>query len=535
MDTSDLLKILIVDDEKYFRKALQMVINWEELGYTVCGEAENGIEALEKIQGLLPDIILTDINMNKMDGLTFIDNLKQIKPNIKIIVISGYDQFDYAKRALSLGVYNYIVKPVNNDEITQTLIDLKSIIQKERNIHEKIEDFKKTIEINNKILKLHYTNKLLFGNIPHDITQMQKKICEYDMDIGIQPYIVIVIEIDDSYIEKWSLSDKKLWTYATENIVKEILSEKYPCEILVEDTSVIYAILSNVRQYEELYNLLKNICSFIYENLHYSITIAIGELKTKLTQINNSFNEAIFAINNKNIIGENTVICYVDARSKEMLNVFSRIYSKSELIMQMRIGDIEQCNRILDSIYADVIERKISKRLIYVTLLEVLSVCFEYCSENSEEISIDSIEAYNQSFNKIMSIDNVSEMFFETKKIVEELVLKMKTQEHDKVSKIVKKAIDYVIKNFQNTLLSIDLIADNTYTSYGYLCYLFKKDMGKTLNNFITEYRMEKAKILLLQKDKSVSQVAFEVGFSNPNYFSKLFKKAYDVCPSELI
>jgi two-component system response regulator YesN len=103
------MRILIVDDEKYFRKALIVSVDWAAIGYEVCGEAENGIEALQKAGQLLPDVIATDINMRLMDGLEFINRLRSLKPDIKIIVISGYDDFDYVKRSLVLGVCNYII------------------------------------------------------------------------------------------------------------------------------------------------------------------------------------------------------------------------------------------------------------------------------------------------------------------------------------------------------------------------------------------------------------------------------------------
>src|SRR5690606_23530977 len=127
----NMLKVMIVDDEYYFREALKISLSWQDLGFIVCGEAKNGKEALDMIDDLEPDIILVDINMPIMDGLEFVNELKNRGADCKIVILTGHSEFQYAKEAVKLGVYNYILKPVNEKELTETLIDIKRDIETE--------------------------------------------------------------------------------------------------------------------------------------------------------------------------------------------------------------------------------------------------------------------------------------------------------------------------------------------------------------------------------------------------------------------
>lgn len=128
-----MLKILIVDDEYFCRQGMKQLIPYEEYGFTVCGEAKNGLEALEQVEALKPNIVLLDINMPKMDGIEFASVIKEKRINIKIIILTGYREFDYAKEALNLGVHDYLLKPLDVDELIAPLLSLKDLIQKENN------------------------------------------------------------------------------------------------------------------------------------------------------------------------------------------------------------------------------------------------------------------------------------------------------------------------------------------------------------------------------------------------------------------
>ena len=125
-----MLKVLVVDDEYYFRQALKVTIEWEKWGFEICDEAKNGKIALEKMNTLKPDIVIVDINMPVMDGLEFLHFLNELDINVKVIILTGHSEFNYAKQAVQLGVYNYILKPIDEDELLKCLLDIKNTIKK---------------------------------------------------------------------------------------------------------------------------------------------------------------------------------------------------------------------------------------------------------------------------------------------------------------------------------------------------------------------------------------------------------------------
>ena len=147
----DLYRIILVDDEEEVRKSIIRKIDWTSVGFTVVGDAENGEEALEKIEGLEPDVVLTDIRMPYMDGLTLAERIRQKYPSMKIVISSGYDDFEYAKRAIKLNVTEYILKPVNVEELTAILKRIKTNLDEEieqkRNVTLLRENYRKSLPI----------------------------------------------------------------------------------------------------------------------------------------------------------------------------------------------------------------------------------------------------------------------------------------------------------------------------------------------------------------------------------------------------
>ncbi|HEX3029617.1 MAG TPA: response regulator [Clostridia bacterium] len=160
-----MLNVMIVDDEFYFREALKISIPWGELGFRICGEAKNGRDALEKVGILSPEIIIVDINMPIMDGLEFVQNIKEAGIKSKIIILTGYSEFNYAKQTIQLGVNSYILKPVNEEELINSLLEIKKVIENEANIKIEIDSYKKQVRESLPLLKDKFLNELIQGNL----------------------------------------------------------------------------------------------------------------------------------------------------------------------------------------------------------------------------------------------------------------------------------------------------------------------------------------------------------------------------------
>lgn len=529
------MRILIVDDEKYFRKALIVSVDWAAIGYEVCGEAENGIEALQKAEQLLPDVIATDINMRLMDGLEFIDRLRSFKPDIKIIVISGYDQFDYVKRSLVLGVCNYIVKPVDPDEFTKTLVEISEMIKKERSLQDRIDTLRSSLSSALAVLKAQYISKILIGNVPSGSNEIDIILADNRIALTHPPFLVISIELSPLQSEQWGPDDHKLWTFAVENITRELLSEKYLCETSIENLRQVFAVICYDGNETRLQQLLNSLCCFILDNFKFAVTVGVGNPRFALQDIHSSCKEAVFAVRNSLPQNSSGVFFYSHVSSVNFLSNRAAIYDKNELLMQMRLGNIKVCIEVIQKIRTALIESHATIQLVQITLVEILSACVEYGNENSSCLTDLITNSYSALFSEIISSTETSLLFIKIEEILKQLVQTVQRHNNENISGIVQKALDIIHERYWNDELTIEHIAQKLFVSYGYLCFLFKKDINKTINDYITDYRMEQARKFLLRGETVVSDVAARVGIPNPNYFAKIFKRKFNILPSDFL
>jgi two-component system, response regulator YesN len=529
------MRILIVDDEKYFRKALIVSVDWAAIGYEVCGEAENGMEALQKVELLLPDVIATDINMRLMDGLEFIDRLRNLKPDIKIVVISGYDDFDYVKRSIMLGVCNYIVKPIDPDEFTKTLVDITETIERERGLQARIDALRSNLNSTLAILKAQYISKILMGNVPSDQKAIDTILADNRIVLTQPPFLVISIEISPVQFEQWVPIDQKLWIYAVENIADELLSEKYSCEISIENFQQVLAIICYDGNETRLQQLLNSLCCFVLDNFKFAVTVGVGNPRFALQDVHSSCQEAVFAVRNSLPQSASGVIFYNNVSTVNFLSNRAAIYDKNELLMQMRLGNIEFCIGIIRKLRAALIESHATIQLVHVTLVEILSACVEYGNENSACLTDQVTNSYSALFSEIISSTDTFALFVKIEDILKQLINAVQKHNSESISTIVQKALDIIREKYWDDELDIECIAQKMYVSYGYLCFLFKKDMNQTINDYITDYRMEQALKLLLRGEMTISDIAARVGIPNPNYFSKIFKRKFNMLPSDFL
>ena len=190
-----LYRIMLVDDEEEVRKAMIRKMDWEKLGFTVAGDAENGEDALEKLEQLEPDVVMTDIRMPYMDGLTLVARIREKYPSIKILIFSGYDDFEYAKQAIKYRVTEYILKPVNGEELAEILRRVRISLDEEIEERRNISMLQKSYEDSLPMLREVFLNDLVSRGA--DISAMAPKLREYGVDIlDARKWLAAVIHVE---------------------------------------------------------------------------------------------------------------------------------------------------------------------------------------------------------------------------------------------------------------------------------------------------------------------------------------------------
>lgn len=530
-------KIMIVDDEFYFREALKISLPWEKLGFQICGEAKNGKEALQKIQELKPDITIVDINMPMMDGLEFSKKLRERGIESKILLLTGHSEFSYAKQAVSLGVYNYLLKPVNEDELANCLCEMKSDIQKEANIKIEVEKLKKQVKENIPILKEKFLNDLIQGNSVIKSEEIVSKIKYFKMNIFSEYYQVAVTEVDYDENLEWTDEDKHLWLFAIKNITSEILQEYFEFEICYDrnDRLCLLVCLKGNEVDSLIEDTLERVKISVHKYLKFSISIGIGNRKSDIFDVASSYKESIIALKNKLTVGSNKVILYSSVDDLELkLNLFTAEH-RSQLFLCMRTGNREEIEMILTNIFRDIRGKNIHCEILFVVCVEIVSVCMEIIAE----MGIGFKEVYQNSqmniFEEIQLKQSIDEMEGWVKGIFTNAVEYIKKNKTTKASQLIEKVKKYIMDNYHNDELDINIVAKSLFVNYGHLCFVFKRDTGITINEYLTEFRIKKAKELIDNGNQLVLGVAKKVGYADANYFGKCFKKYYGLAPSKYI
>ncbi|MCD9023503.1 response regulator transcription factor [Cohnella silvisoli] len=531
-----MLKVLIVDDEYYFRQALKVSLPWNDLGFEICGEAKNGKEALEKIHETNPDIALVDINMPVMDGLEFIKCIREQGNELKIVILTGQSEFTYAKQAVQLGTYNYILKPIDENEIKNTLFEIKGLIESEQSIKLEMDDLRRQVREYMPVLRDRFLNEILQGNLPFDSNELVQKMEYLNMTLISPYYLSVVIEIDRNEELQWLENELEIWKFAVSNIAADMVLGKCEYAICHDHNDCICVVLGfmDSESFDTIEALCDGIRHAVHKYLKFTVTIGIGNIYKDIADVSISYKEALFALKNRLILGGNRVILHNMVSEIRIMGTLFSVEQRSQLLMSMRIGNAMETEKRLTDIFTLIRSKNVNVDMLFVTSVEMVSTCLEYLTETGQSIKevfmdTDHLLTAIQDMNSIDQIENW------IKDIFANAVQHVQKNKYSKSAKVVEDVKNYIQRHYFNEELKIDDIAKHVYTNYSHLCFVFKKETGITINDFLTEVRMYKAKELFDNGDQLIQIVANKVGYADANYFGKCFKKYFGMPPSKYI
>ena len=311
-------KILLVDDEEEVRKSIIKKINWEEEGFLVVGDAENGVEALEKIENLNPDLVFTDIRMPYMDGLELIKEINNRYPLIKSIIFSGFDDFDYAKEAIKMGVIEYVLKPVSAIELTEILRKVHKTLDDELSKKRDIEKLRSSYQASIPILREQFLNGLIHGNISKE--EIAYALSEYEINLeGASKYIVATVHIDDM---DSAIVAKELIPISVKVNLRENLENKLQAEIFSmysESSITVIAGLPDKMSKNYIMSILSEAIKDTGRVIGVDLTIGLGIIVEDITRLHRSYTLAKEALGYRGIVGTGEVIYIKDMQPVESL------------------------------------------------------------------------------------------------------------------------------------------------------------------------------------------------------------------------
>lgn len=521
-------KVMIVDDEVIFRDYLRSVLDWETLGFTISQEAKNGLEALELAAAAIPDIALVDITMPFMDGLQLTEKLKELYPMISIVLITGHNEFKYARRALKLGVEDYILKPFSKDELLLTLVKL-------RQQHQKTQEEKLTLQENTELMKESFLSQLISREYAVSDEETTKRLRQFGIQADNGFYVVACIEIDHMD-RKWSkASDRLLMKYAVTNVLNEAMEESENHLIFNGSEGRIICLMSHHGKHSDEAAPLegfKKLCFLIKKYLKFTITIGVGRSKEGYKGISASYGEALEALQNKFVLGHDRVIAYGEQLPDSGNQPFYPTEANEELLVLLRLNSWEQIEQKLDEIFHSIRVRKLTIDYIYVICMGLVSLNLSYFEESGHPIE-DCFGEQFYPYYEIRRFESAEMTFNWIKELFRKAVKYNSKHRNTRSSKIAKAAKLYIEEHYADPGVQLEHIAQHVFINASYLRAVFKKEVGITVNDYLMQYRMQQARELLGRSSVKLTDIAEKVGYNDPGYFSKSFKKFYGYSPSE--
>ncbi len=522
--------LLIVDDEPFIRNAMSTIIDWSSLGFERIVQAGDGVEALSIVKSEHIDLILTDISMPFMDGLELAQIVAEEYEHIYIVILSGYEDFEYAQRGISYGVKDYILKPVGADSLYQKM---KSICQnlnleiKQKNYvsHMKGQLHRVLPELREKLLTTFICNE----EISEENFKIRCESLELDIERGL--YAVCILEPEWELVET---KDMELFVFAIKNVITDTIGEKH--YVFNYSTSRIIIVFNLNEETEAvhqmLYDALNVIQKIVFTTLSLELTCSVGRITPQLGQLHDSYNDADKAMECKHTLGGKVVFDISDLTYLDKAFFYPESQIKAILYATkfQREGEIKETfEQLKDCI---LIQRNLTIENLKMISIEMISKLLKELAnvkDVAEGLWKEGFDLYRQleNCNKIRSvIDDIRSFAIHISYELQKL--------KDSSTKIIIEKVDrYIEENYMNEDISLSTTAEQVGVSTGYLCALYKKGTGKNFSKYIQDVRIEKAMLLLNTTDKKNYMIAMETGFNNSHYFSTTFKKIVGVTPTK--
>jgi two-component system response regulator YesN len=523
-----MIKLLVIDDEQDIREGLKCSIDWEENDILIVGDASNGLEALDIINNTFPDIILVDIRMPLMNGLQLIESISSTHPYIKAIIISGYDDFIYAKKALSLGAVDYLLKPCRPDEILSSVLKTKAFVEKERQQKEIISLYKSGFYVSEPFIKSRYLTSLLKGDGIKDELLINK--FEFlNLQISKYAFRVMILRLDSyaSLLEKAKPSDIDLIKFATMNIAEEIIRSKYNCEVFEYNDDIV--IILNIEKNKQICpELINNIKAEINRTIKQTVSIGISNFCNEIIMLQQFYKEALVAVEHRFFLGENSTIYFCNIKNTYTDSQSYPLDLEKQIIGAIKSDNKKEVQAYFENFFKFIMDKDFNKQFILKSCMSLLFSIYHLALENGVEGNeilkeIDTLEE----LSRFGTLDHLK------KKICDIVLLVFGKINQDKIgNKFVQSAIDYINENYSKNI-DLETVAKNIYISSSYVSTLFKQVIGINFVDYLHTVRLNKACELLKDSKLKAYEVAYMVGYNDDKYFSQIFKKHLGLTPSQ--
>lgn len=534
-----MIKIFLVEDEIAIRKGIKNSIDWEKEGYEFVGEAGDGELAYPMILKTKPDILITDIKMPFMDGLQLSKLVRKELPATKILILSGYDEFEYAKEAIKLQVMEYLLKPISSAKLLDVLAQVKEVIRQEQEEKELIKKYREDMKENRELEKERFLNQIITQNL--SLAQILETGESLGMDLSAPLYNILLLKITEN--------GGKQETYAEIESALDTLSGVFSFRRGVDEWLFLLTA-DDAEKMERRIESCRKTVRQITEKTDPPVEYfgALGNPVERLREIKNSLKEA-----------EKKFAFQYLKKWNQILEIPVRDVGSSE---NPQTEKNENEELLISSVQVDKLNHKIIENFIHTGLRREVSNFVDDYFMSLGEKSVQSLmfRQYVAMDFYLAAVAFLERLGFSSKELVErcgdlkemEQVIQTIEQTKEYIKKVLdatlecresvsrkrysdllKEAVSYIEHHYEEEDISLNQVAASVNISPSHFSTIFSKEMGETFIEYLTNVRMERAKQLLRSSTMKTAEIAYAVGYKDAHYFSYLFKKVQKCTPRE--
>ena len=511
------MKLLLVDDEIYVRRRILMKLDWETLGVTEVRDTDNGMEAIRMVETFSPDILLTDVRMPHIDGIQLAEKINQMKPDCKIIFISGYSDVPYLRGAIRLNAVSYIEKPVDIDELTGVLKKAIEAINRDQFIAKKLSDqqINDAAEIRAVIAKCLTQSKTV-----QTAVEGFNVICA---DRPCRSYVTMIVRLIGEGEKESIFRETAL------PLIYELFGDDtvIPVGFAQGDTAVVHLLLRSLNRYWRG-KLEKSFQTFVerISPLHLTAVMSVGQVVSDPEGIPSSYVNAQTSLS-RCFYKYGGCVCFHYMQESDPLDLEN--FQLSEFSHAIKEGSSKRAVEIVNALSAELRAHDTTPRVGVLRLFYMMLVCIYRMAK------AENIEIVENNYNEYTFWDDLHQMYFLSE--LNAYLVQVISRYFDQLSgctdnAVVNRTIRYIMKHYQDPDMSVATISSALQLTPTYLCHLFKSTTGDTLGSYITDFRIKKGLEYLESGKLRVKDVAQAVGYRSGDYFSCVFKKQLGYSPS---
>ena len=541
-----MVKVYLVEDEIIIRQSIKNSIDWEKEGYEFVGDASDGELALPVILKEKPDILITDIRMPFMDGLELSRMVKAELPDIKIVILSGYDDFEYAKQAIKIGVAEYLLKPVSSAVLLEHLSEIAEKIRDEREDLALKKVYYQEMQENEELIKMKFLGELISGKL--SLADAMEKGKRFHMNLGGPFYRIILFKfIQEDHVQA-EQSEALSGAYEAVGGYVDRFRDVFRFQRGVEGWAFL---LTSVE--EDMETQTKAFIEGLKAVIEPFDTLTwfggIGSEVARIRELRYSFREADKAFAGRFVQEPNQIISVEQLNFEQQdnefdANIFGEINQFDQIITRfLNSGSLEEVESFVGALFTEISEDHFRSLMIrqYI-IMDIYATVLTFCKKLRKDAGAEG-EAYGQ-WEGIRENEEILKQAVTTAESVDDIkdyigtLLDHAIELRNAVSgrrysDIIQTAKERIEQDYMSEDISLNSVAAEVCMSPSYFSSVFSKEMGKTFIEYLTEVRMEKAKQCLACSSMKTSEISYEVGYKDPHYFSYIFKKTQGCTPKE--